>query len=354
VDSAENPCGTPVAEEDAAMRERAVTGWAVTIGVDVGGTTISGGLVRDDGEVLATVETPTHVSGPGTALKTLLAVIHDVCTQARAHGWPVDGIGLGLPGPVDVGKGMMITAGPQNHVPELHGVPIAEQIEALTDLPTVVDNDVNALALGERAFGLGRGAASLTLLAIGTEIGGAFVAGDVLVRGAHGFAGELGHMPVKFDGPRCVCGGRGCLGVYLGGRLLAAEARRRVLGGAPSMLVEQVAGDVDAITTSMVFAAAAAGDPLAAALVDDACQALAATLATIVNGLDPEVIVITGGVAESLVPLRADIMRRTASYAFAHPLASTRIQITPSDKRDTVRGGAALFAYERARRAGSR
>jgi len=103
-----------------------------------------------------------------------------------------------------------------------------------------------------------------------------------------------------------------------------------------------------------VFAAAAAGDPLAATLVDDACQALAATLATLANGLDPELVVITGGVAASLLPLRDDIMRRMAEYAFAHPLGATRIQITRSDKRDTVRGGAALFAYERARRGGSR
>jgi glucokinase len=336
------------------MSERAVTDEVATIGVDVGGTSISAGLVRYDGEVLATVETPTHVSGPGSALKTLLAVIHEVQSRARAQGLSVDGIGVGLPGPVDVDKGMISTFVPQSHVPEFYGVPIAEQIQARTELPTFVDNDVNALALGERAFGLGRGAASLAVIAIGTEVGGAFVVGDVLVRGAHGFGGEFGHMTVKFDGPRCRCGGRGCLCAYLGGRFLAAEARRRVFEGAPSMLVEHTAGDVDAITSPMVFAAAAAGDPLAATLVDDACQALAATLSTLVNGLDPELVVITGGVAASLVPLRDDIVRRTAEYAFAHPFGATRIQITRSDKRDTVRGGAALFAYERARRGGSR
>jgi glucokinase len=343
-----------VADSEPAMTvKRTLTSELVTIGVDVGGTSISAGLVRADGDVLATVETPTHVSGPGTALKTLLAVIEEVCSHARDRGWTVDGIGVGLPGPVDVDKGMM-SASPKNHTPEFHGVPVAEQIQALTDLPTVVDNDVNALALGERAFGLGRGASSLAVIAIGTEIGGAFVAGDVLLRGAHAFAGEFGHLPVKFDGPRCICGGRGCLGAYLGGRLLAVEARRRVLDGAPSVLVDRAGGDADAITASMVFAAAAAGDPLAAALVDDACEALAATLAIIVNGLNPEVIVITGGVAASLAPLQADILRRTTGYAYAHPLGSTRIQVSRSNKRDTVRGGAALFAYERARHAGSR
>jgi glucokinase len=331
-----------------------MTNRVVTLGIDVGGTSISGGLVRHDGAVVATVETPTHVSGPGTALKTLLGVVHEMHGRAQAQGWAVDGIGLGLPGPVDIDKGMMSALAPENHVPEFHGVPIAEQIQALTELPTFVDNDVNALALGERTYGLGRGVASLAVLAIGTEVGGAFLAGDVLVRGAHGFGGEFGHMPVNFNGPRCICGGRGCLGAYLGGRQLAEEARRRVRGGATSTLAERAGGDVARITASMVFAAATAGDPVGGALVDEACEALAATLAMIVNGLDPELIVITGGVAESLMPLQAEILRRTAGYAFAHPLASTRIQIMRADKRDTVRGGAALVAYERARRAGSR
>jgi glucokinase len=140
------------------MIERVVTGKVATIGVDVGGTSISGGLVTHDGEVLLTVETPTHVAGLGTALKTLLALIHDVYSQARARDFTVDGIGLGVPGPVDVDKGMMSASAStlRNHVPEFYGVPIAEQIQALTELPTFIDNDVNALALGERAFGLGR------------------------------------------------------------------------------------------------------------------------------------------------------------------------------------------------------
>src|SRR5262245_60109883 len=114
-DSAENRPGTRVADERAAMSERAGTGQVATIVVDVCGTSISGGLVRHDGEVLATVETPTHVSGPGTALKTLLAVIDEVHSRARARGLSVDGIGVGLPGPVDVDKGMISTFVPQSH-----------------------------------------------------------------------------------------------------------------------------------------------------------------------------------------------------------------------------------------------
>ena len=322
-----------------------------TIGVDVGGTSISGGLVNADGHVIAAVQKPTHGSGVGTGVKTLLEVVEQLCARAHAQGWRLDGVGVGLPGPIDVDKGMMRSMALLNYAPEFFEVPIAEQIHALTDLPAYVDNDVNALALGERVFGVGRGVSSFVLMAIGTGVGGAFIVGDAVVRGRQGYAGELGHVPVNFDGPRCMCGGRGCLGAYLGGRLLAEEAQRRVREGARSDLAARAGGDAGAITTKMVFAAAAARDPLAHELIDRACEALAATLAMIVNGLNPELIVLTGGVAESLVPLREDIIRRVGTYAFAAPLTATRIHITPSDKSGTVRGGAALVRYERARRA---
>src|SRR2546421_4955176 len=105
------------------------------------------------------------------------------------------------------------------------------------------------------------------------------------------------------------------------------------MDGATSTLVERAPGDIDVITSSMVFAAAAAGDRLAEMLVDEACEALAATLAMIVNGLDPELIVITGGVAHSLLPLHAHVVRRTAAYAFAPPPRSKPIPLTPSDQR---------------------
>src|SRR5262249_13524307 len=104
------------------MMDRRLTGEVVTIGVDVGGTSISSGLVRHDGEVLATVEAPTHVAGPGTALNTLLGVIEDVRSQASARGLNIEGIGVGLPGPVDVDKGMISAFVARSHVPEFYGV----------------------------------------------------------------------------------------------------------------------------------------------------------------------------------------------------------------------------------------
>jgi glucokinase len=185
------------------------------------------------------------------------------------------------------------------------------------------------------------------VIAIGTAVGAGIIVDGRLVRGAAGYAGELGHVTIDFNGPPCRCGGRGCLSLYLGGQFIAAEARRRI-EREPSSLLDLVGGDTAAITAEAVFAAAAEGDGLAGALVDRACRALGAGLATVVNGLNPEVIVVTGGVVKSLLPLRAEIARRTEEYALAEVLAGTVIHLIPGEKRHTVRGGAALVLQARA------
>jgi glucokinase len=196
-------------------------------------------------------------------------------------------------------------------------------------------------------FGAGRGARSLVVLAAGTGFGAGVVLEGRLVRGAAGFGGELGHAPVRFDGPQCWCGGRGCLALYASGRGIVDSARARVAGRAQAPLLKAAGGDPMRITAPAVFHAAAEGDPVAASVVDEACQALGAMIGTVVNGLNPEVIIVTGGVAQSLAPLGAKILRAAGEYAFPRALAATRVTIVPGDKRVSVRGAAALALYER-------
>src|SRR5437773_2246131 len=150
-----------------------------------------------------------------------------------------------------------------------------------------------------------------------------------------------GRAPVKFDGGPCWCGGRGCLALYASGRGIAEAARARVAGLSDAPLLAAAGGDPRAITAPLVFRAAREGDPVASSVVDEACRALGAMLGTVVNGLNPEVVVITGGVAESLVPLAAQILARAGEYAFGQALAATRVTIVPSDKRTSMRGAAA-------------
>jgi len=315
------------------------------MGIDVGATTIAGGLVTGAGEVLEVVQAQTHRDGPGTAVETLLAVVDGLLRKTAEQGLRLAGVGIGVPGAIDPDKGAM--ARTLHHpVPELADLMLADQIQAQTGIHVFVDNDVNALALGEWTFGLARGASSLVLLAIGTNIGGGIINDGRVMRGHGGFGGELGHVPINFDGPPCFCGGKGCLGMYIGGRQMAMEAGNRTKSHPESTVLTLAGGDPGAITSSMVFEAARAGDSLGLAMVSEACEALGASLGGIVNGLNPEVVIITGGVAESLVPLEVDILQRARRYTYPLAFASTRICIVPADKRRMLRGGAALVLYE--------
>lgn len=315
----------------------------VVLGVDVGGTTTAVGLVTSDGDVLLEAQIPTHGDGPGRALERVGGLIESMMARAGERGLVIDGIGVGVPGivdPVDGRVGEEI-----HHVPELAGRPLADVLRGRFGVPVFVDNDVNALALGEWRFGLGRDARSLVVLAPGTGFGSGIVLEGRLVRGVAGFGGELGHTTVKLDGRPCWCGGRGCLAVYASGRGIAESARERATRPEGAGLAA-AAGGAAAITAPLVFARAAAGDAVAAAVVAEACQALGAMIGSIVNGLNPEVIVVTGGVAGSFATLEASIRAAAAGYAFERALAATRVCIVPGDKRVTMRGAAALVLYE--------
>jgi len=323
---------------------------SVLIGVDIGCTTISGGLVTPEGTVLTTIQAPTGL-GTGTTCRTILDIVGDLAIAARAQRLVLDAVGIGVPGLVDAERGTLRSSAGAR-LAELHGVPLGELAAARAGVPAFVDNDVNALALGEWMFGLGRGAASCVVLAIGTALGAGIILDRHLLRGKNGYAGELGHVPVDLDGVRCECGGRGCLASFVGGDYMAVEARRRALVE-PSSLLAMAGGQVGSITAQTIFTAAAAGDPVARGMVERACRALGAGIAVVLSTLDPEVVVVTGGVVQSLLPLREQIMRRAGEYALAESLASTPIHFVPGYKDQTVRGGAALVLYERAGRAAS-
>jgi glucokinase len=316
------------------------------IGVDVGATTIAAGLVTPAGEVLHAIQRPTHAAGPGTALPALRGLVRGLVAEAGGQGLALAGIGIGVAGVVDTAKGAM-QSHPFNNLPDLANVSLIDELRELTDAPVFVDNDANAQALAEWLFGVGRGAHSLVVLAIGTGVGGGIILADALVRGATGYAGELHALPIAFDGARCRCGVRGCLGSYVEGPAIAAAARDRLSGGAPSALSRATGGDLSRLTPELVFQAAAAGDALAQTIVAEVCEALGAGIAAIVSALDPEVVVVTGGVARSLVPLTVDLRRCVEAYTLAHrPIGGTRIHVIGGDKRRTVRGGAALVLYE--------
>lgn len=301
----------------------------VVIGVDVGGTTVAAGLVAADGRVLEHQQAPTHARGPGTALETIGELLERLCEQARALGVTVTGVGIGVPGIVDAERG---TVGVDvHHAPELARAPLGAMLGERLGVPVHVDNDVNALALAEWTWGAGRGARSLVMLALGTGVGGGIMVDGRLHRGHSGFGGELGHVPIDFDGPPCICGGRGCLKAYVSGTDIGRRGSERL---------------ERPVSAAEIFRLAAGGDPAADAVVADVCAALGAGLAIIVNGLNPERVLLAGSVAKSLRPIEARVRAALARYAFAEALRATHLEILSLDKDATVRGGAALVHYE--------
>jgi glucokinase len=321
-----------------------MAGPPLLLGVDVGGTTMAAGAVTRQGEVVLEESVATYRDGPGTVIATLVDLIARTRVAADRRGHAISGIGIGVPGPVEVEAGRI--GEPVIHVPELAGHPLVRELTERFALPVFVDNDVNALVLAEWMFDRGRAVRSLVMLALGTGIGGGLVLQDRLIRGAVGFGGELGHVPVNFDGPPCFCGGRGCLSVYASSRGIVETAQARVARQPDAPLLRAAGGNAEAIDPPLVFQLAAEGDAIATSIVDDACQALGAMIATVVNGLNPEVLVITGGLAEALAPLEARIVKAASEYAFVRPLATTKLAIRPGDKRLTMRGAAALVLYE--------
>ncbi len=300
----------------------------------MGGTTTAAGLVAADGQVLAHFQEPTHGRGPGTALDTLLDLLGKLEGAARVRGLQISGVGIGVPGTVDTERGVI--GADIHYVPELAETPLAAVVGARLGLPAFVDNDVNVLALGEWMFGAGKGTRSLVVLALGTGVGGGIILDGRLHRGQGGFGGELGHVPINFDGRPCICGGRGCLKTYVSGTDIALQGSLRLKRE---------------VTAAEVFELAAGADPVAREIVDEVCQALGAGLAVIVNGLNPERLLLAGSVAKSLKALEREVREWVARYAFAQALATTRVEILTRDKDATVRGGAALLHYETQRRA---
>ena len=280
--------------------------------------------------MLVTRGRSTHGPDGGDAIERILALTTEVAALPDARAHRLVGVGAGLPGLVDTASGTV--GGEAHHVPELTGVPMTRLLAEAAGAPAFVDNDVNALALAEGRWGAGRGARSFVLLAVGTGVGGGMVIDGRLHRGAGGFGGELGHVPIEFDGRPCICGARGCLKAYVAGPDLAGEASRRL--GRP----------VDA---AGLFDLADGGDGTAEAVVAEATEALAAGLAIIVNGINPERLLVAGSVGRAFARREGDVRARLARRAYKGALATTRVIFLDLDKDTSVRGGAALVLYER-------
>jgi glucokinase len=288
----------------------------LSIGVDVGGTKVLGGVVDKNGVVLAHARRDTPRQG-GTALTQAIA---DVALELK-RDYEVESVGISAAGFVSSDRKTMLAT---PNIAGWNGVNLDQELGALIGLPLVIENDANAAAWGEARFGAGVNEAHLMMLTIGTGIGGGVVINGALYRGAFGIAAEFGHMRVVPDGHLCGCGARGCFEQYASGNALLRHAREAI-NASPEVARNLLAlgdGTVAGLTGKHLTDAARAGDAVALAAFNTTAQWLGAGIASLSVVLDPACVVIGGGVIDAgeilLAPTRAAV-ERYMPFVGKHP-----------------------------------
>lgn len=318
------------------------------VGVDLGGTNIVVGLLPiEGGEVLGLRSMPTD-SGRGA--KFVVDRINGMVEQAIAEVLSsqdgtrdqIAGVGIGSPGPLDRRTGTVI------NTPNLgwRNFPLRDLISNAVHLPATLDNDANCATYGEWWLGAGRGTRALVGLTLGTGIGGGIVLNGEIFHGCSDVAGEIGHMTIDSNGRRCKCGNYGCLEQYASGPAIAVRAVEGIEAGAESVLEEMVNGRMEDITAATVYEATVQGDAYATEVMKDTAKFLGAGVASIINILNPEMVVIAGGVTRAgdtlFEPLRAEVRRR----AFKSAQECCRIVSAELPGTAGVVGAAAVFKRE--------
>ncbi len=289
---------------------------AYTIGVDVGGTKVLGGVVDESGTVVKTARRDTPREG-GSALTQAIA---DVAKELMAE-FTIDSVGVSAAGFVSSDRKTMLAT---PNIAGWNGVDLDYQLTSLIGLPVVIENDANAAAWGEARFGAGRGKRHILMLTVGTGIGGGIVVNGELYRGAFGTAAEIGHIRVVPEGHLCGCGARGCFEQYGSGNALMRHAREAI-AASPDIarnLLSRGDGTLEGLTGRAITDAARDGDAVALAAFNTTAQWLGAGIASLAVVLDPECVVIGGGVIDAgeilLKPTR-EALERSMPFAGKHP-----------------------------------
>lgn len=330
-------------QTDLRLRAGAEPRWIV--GVDLGGTNVSVGLVPwEGGAPLALRKERTLAAEGGAAVvdrvvRMIREAVGEVLAATGAPDEAVAGVGMGCPGPLNRETGVVVTT------PNLgwRDFPFRDLVTGAVGMPGTLDNDANCATYGEWWMGAGRGVDTLVGLTLGTGIGGGIVLNGELFHGVSDAAGEIGHMSINFHGRRCKCGNYGCLEAYASGPNIAARAVEGIEAGAVSILSGMAGGDLASLTAAHVSEAALQGDAYAHEVMQETAKLLGVGVANVVNALNPGAVVIAGGVTRAgdhlFEPLRAEVRRR------AFRPAAEACRIVPAELPETagVVGAAGVF-----------
>ncbi|MEH7236019.1 ROK family glucokinase [Bacillus sp. JJ1562] len=309
------------------------------IGIDLGGTTVKLAFITQEGEIITKWEIPTDKSGD-KIIPDIAETIKAKMNELQLTKEKFAGVGMGAPGPVNFEEGIFYKA---TNLGMKEMFPLKAELEKTIGLPAAVDNDANVAAIGEMWKGAGEGAKDLICVTLGTGVGGGIISNREVVRGANGAGGEIGHITsIPEGGALCGCGKTGCIETIASATGIARLAKEAIQAQNEPSLIRDKFKQTGEITSKDVFEAAEKGDQLAKNIIDHVTYHLGLTLSHVANGLNPEKIVIGGGVSKAgnqlLLPLRNQFKR----FAFSRVADAAEITIATLGNDAGVIGAAFL------------
>lgn len=323
---------------------------AYRLGIDLGGTKIMAVLADSDGNVLGEARRATRgEEGIAVVVDRIAMTAKDAIAKADVKPSAVGAAGIGAPGPVDTAAGVVYN--PPN-LPGWQQVPLGPKLQEALGIPVFVDNDVNVGTLGEFVLGAGRGTRDMVALFVGTGIGGGLIIDGRLHRGFRGAAGEIGHMIVDPNGPVCGCGRKGCLEAFASRTAIERDVQAGLAAGRATIVGDLIASSKrNRLTSGVIAKALAENDALMMEIIERAQFHLGLAVASIVNFLDPEMIVFGGGVVESLGDDFLAPIRRIAQPYYLQQKDAELVRIVPATLGDHAGAlGAAIMAGQEALR----
>src|ERR1700676_4125995 len=312
------------------------------IGVDVGGTKVAAGFVNHTGEISHVIRVPMVSDGDAAvALNSVIEAIDSLLAKSQQNNSTLRAIGICAPGPLDPQTGVIIN--PPN-LPCWRNFPLAAEISSRYHLPVKIENDANAAALAEVLWGAGKGYSKVFYISIGTGIGTGLILDGHIYNGRTGAATEGGHVSIDYRGPICGCGKRGCIEVFISGPAIAkrAQAKLQAANLSHSPMLDLAGGKIAAVTCELVNQAHASGDEIAKATLLDTVELLAVYLGNTIDLLEPDVIVVGGGVAGVLKPFFDEVRARIPNLCINSRCLEIPLISAHYGANSGIAGGAAL------------
>ncbi len=313
------------------------------VGVDIGGTNVEMGILNELGEILIKKSIKTDSKkGAEDTFGRIWTAINSLITELGITKDDIKSIGMGIPGPVLNNSVVKIAA----NFSWGDNFPAKELMEKISGKPVKVGNDVKLIALGETLFGAGRGYKNSITIPIGTGIAAGIIINGAIVEGADGAAGEFGHVVVNKQGYKCGCGLTGCLETYCSATGIIREGKRRLAENKDNALYRRINGNIDSLEARDIFDLAKAGDKFCMDIVDWFCEYMAEGIGMLLNILNPEIIIFSGGVARAGEILLDGVKKNLAKYALGMTMENLKFAFGELNEEAGIKGAAALVMNE--------